>query len=94
MVAAFSVCRHGPGVLLRGVAHRAEHVRGPVRLHDVDLVAAAELLITADGAGQLVLLTRELAEFGLDLGPLGVLRGVGEDWLVHRERDVGYGVHG
>jgi hypothetical protein len=64
-----------------------------VRLHDVNLFAAAVALVAADSGGQLDLRALKFLQARLDTRPLGAAGGVRPDRLVHRSGDVGDGVH-
>ncbi len=81
------------GVLVGGAPHGPEHVVPVVRLDDLDLLAAAEAVLTADRHGQLAGLAGHPLEGALELGALGAARGVLPDRLVDRGGDLGDGVH-
>ncbi len=65
-----------------------------VRLHDVEALAAAHPLLTADGAGQVDRVVGQLLELGLQPGTLGRAGGVAVHRLVDGGGDLGHSVHG
>ena len=83
----------GAGVLVGGAAQGAEHVVPVVRLDDLDLLAGAEAVLTADRHGEVAGLAGHPLEGALELGALGAARCVLPDRLVDRGGYLGDGVH-
>ena len=81
------------GVARRGVLHGAEHVLVVVRLHDVDLPAAARAPPAVDVGAEVVLAPLEPGELGEQRLSLGAAGRVGQVGLVDRDGREGDGVH-